>query len=68
MNDYDRGALDMLEKVSQWLYDNLEDYDKFEDRYLFIDGTEDEDWIVVVTQNIIDDLYDKLEPQQSSEK
>ena len=68
---YDKGGDDTLDKVCDWIFDNLEDPRLLDDIYLVaLDDalySKDDDLLVAInTDSIVDNLYIAIHPQQNN--
>ena len=64
---YDKGCRDTLNKVTDWIIDNLEDPRRLEDSYLVVDGEKDNLFVAINTDSVIDDLHESMRPQQQED-
>ena len=68
---YDKGRDDTLDKVCDWISDNLEDPRLLDDIYLVVLDdvlyNEDDDLLVAInTDSIVDNLYIAIHPQENN--
>ena len=63
---YDKGRDDTLSKVIAWIFDNLEDPRLLDDIYLVVDGEDDDLLVCINTDQIVDDLYEVIHPQENN--
>ena len=63
---YDKGRDNTLSKVIAWIFDNLEDPRLLDDIYLVVDGEDDDLLVCINTDQIVDDLYEVIHPQEDN--